>query len=261
MYRRWKGKRALVTGASGGIGEEISRQLAAAGVHLVLTARREEQLKALALELTEKHEIEATVIPCDLQETATPSFLYDETEGKDVQIDILINNAGFGNHGDFSDIPGASTAAQIQVNITALTELTRLFLVSMKSRKSGWILNVASVGGFLPVPGYATYGAGKAYVKSFTEAVAQECRGTGVSLTALCPGPIRTDFAKNAGHQLTSLQELAYAPVAPCARAALRGLHRGKTVVVPGFLMKISTFFLLFIPRRFAAWLAGILMK
>ena len=261
MYRQWKGKRALVTGASGGIGEEISRQLAAAGVNLVLTARREEQLNDLAAELTAAHGIEAMVIPSDLVVPESPALLYDSTEGKGITIDILVNNAGFGNHGKFAEIPWGSTVSQIQVNVVALTELTLLFLQTMKHREEGWILNVASVGGFLPVPGYATYGAGKAYVRSFTEALAEEYRGSGITFTALCPGPIRTDFAKNAGHQLTSIQELAYAPVQPCARAALRGLHKGKRVVVPGFLMKLSTLSLKIIPRRFAGWLAGLLMK
>ena len=261
MYKKWKGKRALVTGASSGIGEEIATQLAASGVHLVLTARRLDRMEATAASLRERHGVEVAVIQEDLSLPEAPRRLFEETEGKGLAVDLLINNAGLGHRGDFDAIEWAQTQIQIQVNVTSLTELTLLFMGKMKGRRSGWILNVASVGGFLPVPGYATYGAGKAYVRSFTEALAEENKGTGVVFSALCPGPIKTEFAEKAGHNLAPWQEASYKPVGPCARAGLNGLHRGKRVVVPGLLMILSTLSLRLVPRRFATWIAGVVMS
>ena len=261
MYRKWKGKRALVTGASSGIGEEIAKQLAASGVNLVLTARRLERLEATAETLRKDYGVEVFVIQEDLSIPEAPQRLFDETEGNGMVIDLLINNAGLGHRGDFDAIEWSQTQIQLQVNVVSLTELTLLFMAAMKSRNSGWILNVASVGGFLPVPGYATYGAGKAYVRSFTEALAEENKNTGLVFSALCPGPIKTEFAEKAGHNLAPWQEASYKPVGPCARAGLNGLHRGSRVVVPGLLMILSTLFLRLVPRRFATWIAGVVMS
>lgn len=261
MFVKWKGKRALVTGASSGIGREIAEQLARSGVHLVLSARRVNRLEESASEFREKYGVEVQVIADDLSLPEAPGRLFEMTEGKGLQIDLLINNAGLGHRGDFDAIDLEQTRIQIQVNIVAVTELTLLFMGPMKKRGSGWILNVASVGGFLPVPGYATYGAGKAFVRSFTEAVADEARGTGVTLTALCPGPIKTEFAEKAGHQLRSWQEASYKPVGPCARAGLKGLYRGSSIVIPGLLMKLSVFSMRFVPRRLTTWMARVVMS
>lgn len=259
--KKWAGRWALVTGASSGIGEEMARQLAAEGVHLVLTARREELLEALAKELEEKNGVQTRVIPLDMTASDAPGILFEKTEGAGIAIELLVNNAGFGNRGDFLDLAWSDMALQLQLNVVALTELSHRFGEAMKARGGGTLLNVASVGGFLPVPGYATYGAGKAYVLSFSEALAVELGPANVTVSALCPGPTRTEFAERAGHHLAAWQEALYAPVGPCARAGLVGAARGERVVVPGLLMKFSVFILRFVPRSMRAWSAGILMK
>lgn len=261
MYKAWKGKRALVTGASSGIGATLAELLAESGVNLVLTARREDALNDLAERLRESCTVDVKVIPADLNDLGAPERLFETTEGDGLEIDLLINNAGFGNKAPFEDISWEATQSQLQVNIVALTELTYRFLTPMLARQEGWILNVASVAAFLPVPEYATYGAGKAYVRNFSEALASELHGRGIQVTALCPGPTRTEFAERAGHKLSPWQEAQYMPVGPCAQAGLRSLYRGRRVVLPGLLMKLSGFFLRFIPRRLAAWSAGVLMK
>ena len=261
MYPKWKGKWAVVTGASSGIGEEIARQLAASGVHLVLVARRAERLRELAAEFQENNGIHVKTLDLDLSQPESPEALWAQTVGEGMEIAILVNNAGVGNHGPFARSEWNRLRSELQLNVIALAELTHRFVRTMQAQKSGWILNVASTAAFLSVPGYATYGAGKSFVLRFSEAVRLENKKTGVVVSALCPGPIRTEFAKRAGHHLSEFQERFYRSPVPCARAGLRGLYRGKAFAVYDQLMALSVVLMRFIPRSWASRIAGWVMR
>jgi short-subunit dehydrogenase len=194
------GKTALVTGASSGIGEAIARQLAARGADVILVARRRDKLEALAGAIRAGHRVRADVVAMDLGEAGSAERLFEATEGAGRAVDVLVNNAGFGVHDRFADIAWERTASQLQLNIVSLTELTHRFVRAMLERRRGWILNVASVGAYMPVPSYATYAAGKAYVRNFTEALAFELRGTPVHVCCLNPGATATELMDVAGH-------------------------------------------------------------
>ena len=189
---------ALVTGASAGIGTELARLLAV-DHDLVLTARRSEQLQSLAEELKRLHGTTCRVVPADLADPAAPRKLFDALAAANLTLDVLVNNGGFGDLGPFAKADLAKMLRMIQVNVTALTELTGLFLPGLLARNRGCVLNVGSIAGFQPGPFMATYYATKAYVNSFSEALHSELRGTGVTVTVLCPGPVATEFAAVAG--------------------------------------------------------------
>ena len=180
---------ALITGASSGLGREFARLFAAAGYDIVLVARRRQELDALAAELPPRHGIRARVLVEDLADPMAPSRIFDHLKSEDVQISMLVNNAGFGEKGSFAMLGEKRQMDMLQVNIAALTHLTRLFLPGMLGRRQGRILNVASTAAFLPGPNMAVYFATKAFVLSFSEAIAEEVRGGGVTVTCLCPGP------------------------------------------------------------------------
>ncbi|MGP8022342.1 MAG: SDR family NAD(P)-dependent oxidoreductase, partial [Limisphaerales bacterium] len=184
----------LVTGASSGIGWELAKCFAADGSRLVLTARNTETLQSLADELHRTHKVEASVLTADLALRETPERVFRELQGRGIAVDVLVNNAGFGVWGKFAELPLSRQLEMLQVNITALIQLTGLFLPGMVQRQRGGILNVASVAGFLPGPGMAVYYATKSCVLSFTEALAEELAGANVTVTALCPGPTLTNF-------------------------------------------------------------------
>lgn len=188
------GKTALITGASVGIGRELAKLFAQGGYSLVLVARNATRLSDVATELEKQFGTKAKPFPLDLTSTAAPQFLFDQLQRENIAIDILVNNAGYGKLGAFATIPYEETAGQIALNITALTHLTKLFLAPMLERNAGRILNVASTAGFQPGPLMAVYYATKAYVISFSEALANELRGTGVTVTCLCPGLTNTEF-------------------------------------------------------------------
>ena len=190
---------ALVTGASSGIGEELAKLAAADGCNLVLVARRQERLDALARDLSVAHGVSARVITADLANRAAPRRIAEELTKGRLTIDILVNNAGLGIYGPFWERELGKELEVVQVNVVALTELTGLLLPGMISRKRGRILNVASTAAFQPGPWMAVYYATKAYVLSFSEAIAEELKGTGVTVTALCPGPTITEFQGAAG--------------------------------------------------------------
>src|SRR6185436_6905763 len=194
---------ALVTGASSGIGADLARELAQGGHDLVLVARGEDKLKALAAELEKAHSIRARVISADLAQPDAAVQLVKQLGG--TPIDVLINNAGYALYGRFAETDAADELRMIQVNIVALTQLAKLLLPGMLARKKGRILNVASTAAFQPGPLMAVYYATKAYVLSFSEALANELQGTGVGVTALCPGPTRTGFQKRAEIERTHL--------------------------------------------------------
>lgn len=245
---------ALITGASSGIGETFARQLAAKQTKLVLVARSQAKLEQLAQELEAQYQIETEVIVQDLTVPAAGQLLYEAIRAKGLEIDWLINNAGFGDYGAFCDRPLDRQLTMIQLNITVLTELTGLFLPAMKQRGSGAIINVSSIAGFQPLPYMSVYAATKAFVLNFTEALWAENKDSGVNILALCPGPTESEFFKRAdfpasfagGDQksMTSAEEVV--------KQALKALERNQSTVVTGgignqFIVNLPRF----VPRDF----------
>lgn len=232
---------ALVTGASSGIGAAMARELAARGHDLILVARREAELQALARELEATHGVLAAAIAQDLAQPGSAAQLWEQCEAQGREIDVLINNAGFSTTGEFATIDAAATRAMLQLNILTLTELARLALPGMLARRRGHILNVASLAGFQPGgPRMAAYYASKSYVLSFTRGLAAELAGSGVSATALCPGPVRTGFEATAGAQGIALfRWVRQADAETVARAGVEAMLAGRAVVVPGLVTKM----------------------
>src|SRR5437868_6707987 len=242
---------ALVTGGSGGIGLELAKVLARNGYDVVLVARNRDALEAAAGQIEGKHEVKAHVFAADLRRREAPQSISDFLHNENIPIEILVNNAGFGLGGEFADTDLDRELEMIQVNIAALTQLTKLFLPPMIKRKSGRILNVASTAAFQPGPLMSVYYASKAYVLSFSEALSEELRDTGVTVTALCPGPIKTDFASTAqvGHsRLFTLFGLADA--ASVAEFGFRAMMQGKRVAIPGIRNKLVAESHRFFPRN-----------
>jgi short-subunit dehydrogenase len=225
---------ALVTGASGGIGFELARLFAADGHALVLVARSEDKLKALAAELSAKHGVEARVIASDLSRPEAPREIFGRLRADAVEVDALVNNAGFGTYGLFAETDLQKELDLLQVNVVALTHLTKLFLPGMIARRRGYVMQVASTAAFQPGPLMAVYYASKAYVLSLSEALANECEGTGVRISALCPGPTETGFVAAAGLGDSKLFDRAVMDARTVAEAGYRGLLAGKTLVIPG---------------------------
>jgi uncharacterized protein len=237
---------ALITGASAGIGKELARLLAA-DHDLILTARREAELRALAAELAPAV---CHVFPVDLADPAGPRALFDAVSAAGLTVEVLVNNAGFGDIDPFADADLAKMLRMIQVNATALTELTGLFLPGMRSRKRGRILNVGSVAGFQPGPFMAVYYATKAYVNSFSEALSNELARTGVTATCLAPGPTPTEFAAVAGMRESNAFTVgAVTDAKSVAEAGLHAMRQGKRLVVPGFRNRLLLFAERFLPR------------
>lgn len=237
---------ALITGASAGIGKELARILAA-DHDLILTARREAELNALAAELapTKCH-----VIAADLADPAAPRKLFDAVTAAGLTVDVLVNNAGFGDLGPFADADLSKMLRMIQVNVAALTELTGLFLPGMRTRRNGRILNLGSVAGFQPGPLMAVYYATKAFVNSFSEALSNELEGSGVTVTCLCPGPTKSEFRDIAGVGGTkAFSESGVAETKPVAEAGIRAMRRGKRLVITGFRNKFLIFMERFVSR------------
>jgi hypothetical protein len=241
---------ALVTGASAGIGRELARILAREGHDLVLVARREPELTALAAELKERYGADGRVITADLSKARAAQTLVKEL-GPSAQVDVLVNNAGFGGHGAFHERERDAEMRQIAVNITALTDLTRLLLPGMVERHRGRILNVASTAAFQPGPFMAVYYATKAYVLSFSQALAEELSGTGVTVTTLCPGVTETEFQRVAGVEDVPLTKGPLSMSAESvAEAAFKGMTRGKLLVIPGVHNKVGAQATRLAPRR-----------
>lgn len=225
---------ALVTGASAGIGRELARLLARDGYHLVLAARDELRLQELAAELRSRWGAASIVIPCDLGAPDGASTLMTRVAAAGLDVDVLVNNAGVGAAGAFSEVPLPRQLALLQLNVVSLTELAHRCLPAMLARRRGRILNVASTAAFQPGPFLATYYASKAYVLSLSEALAEETRGSGVTVTALCPGPTRTEFFARASMRESTLARRAVMDAATVAAAGYAGMRRGERVVVPG---------------------------
>jgi short-subunit dehydrogenase len=246
-------KLALVTGASGGIGLEFAKLLAQAGYDLALVARSQGKLEALASELREQFGINVQVVVLDL---ARPNAAR-EVIAQLPQCDVLINNAGFANNGKFAQMAEEQMLEEIQLDVATLTQLTRLYLPGMIERKDGKILNVASTAGFLPGPNMAVYYACKAYVISFSEAIAEEVRGTGVTVSVLCPGATVTGFQERANLGNTILFRLPMAKAADVAKAGIDGMMRGKAVIVPGITNKFVAIAPKITPRRLLVRISG----
>ena len=231
-----KSQTALITGASGGIGYELAKLFAVDHYNLVLVARSAGKITQFADELQRQFGISAKPVALDLTAAPAPQFLFDQLQRENIVVDVLVNNAGYGRMGRFSDLPLEDDLGQIQLNITALTHLTKLFVAPMLERRSGKILNVASTAGFQPGPLMAVYYATKAYVISFSEALSNELSGTGVTVTCLCPGATDTGFQGRAGTENTMLfRKLRPMNAATVARDGYRGLMAGKTLVISGF--------------------------
>lgn len=239
----------LITGASSGIGLELARLFAADKSDLILTARNAERLEQLAAELRSAHGVQVRVMVQDLADPGAPAAIFERLRGEGVQVDVLVNNAGFGAVGRFVELPLERQMEMIQVNIAALTHLTRLFLPPMIERGRGGILNVASTAAFQPGPYQAVYFGTKAYDLFLTEALAEELAGTGVVVSCLAPGATATGFMAAAGaeHALLSRRLMDARTV---ARAGYRGFRAGKLLVIPGLLNKLGALAVRILPRR-----------
>lgn len=245
---------ALVTGASAGIGLELARLFARQRHDVVMVARREERLREIASELQDEHGITAHVIAADLAASDGARRLHEEVRGRGIEVEYLVNNAGFGTFGPFVETDLEETMDLVRLNIGALTELTALFVPPMVERQSGKVLNVASAAAFQPGPLMATYYASKAYVLHFSEALHEELEGTGVSVTALCPGPVRTEFQEVAGMERSGLVlNKRLISVERVADEGYEAMMRGKPMVVPGLATKLLAFSVRFAPRRLVA--------
>ncbi|WP_334545971.1 SDR family oxidoreductase [Rhizobium leguminosarum] len=236
------GKRALITGASSGLGLEFAELLAAQKFNLVLVARRREPMEKLAAELRRKHDVDIVVEPIDLAAPGAAARLKSSLDEKSLQIDTLVNNAGYGLHGDFLETPIERTTDMIQLNITALTELSYAFGRDMAARGSGQILLVASLLALQPVPSFAAYAATKSYVLAFGEALYEELRRQGVVVTSLCPGHTETGFDIAAGASVSPILRLLTMKPRPVAESGLRALSQGKASVIAGFMNNVVAF-------------------
>lgn len=248
---------ALVTGGSGGIGLELAKVLARHEFDLVLVARKRDTLEAAAGQLEGKFGVKAHVFAADLSRRESPQAIFDFLSNENIPIEILVNNAGIGLGGEFADTAVQRELDMIQVNISALTHLTKLFLPPMIKRHSGKILNVASTAAFQPGPLMAVYYATKAYVLSFSEALSEELRNAGVTVTALCPGPTQTDFAEAA--QMTNsrlFQTFGVADPAEVAKYGFDAMMHGKRLAIPGFRNKMVAQAHRIAPRSLSAKLA-----
>jgi uncharacterized protein len=243
---------ALITGASAGLGVEFARQLSSKGHRLVLAARRKNRLDGLVAELGN-----ARAVEIDLSMPGATAALMSELREAGEQVDILVNNAGFGLRGPCAELDAARQREMIDLNCSALTELCRAVAPAMLERRSGAILNVASTAAFQPGPWMAVYFATKAYVLSFTEALHEELKPHGVKVSALCPGPTRTEFGAVAGIQSLGQFDRLSMEAGPVVRAGLDGLENNRAVVIPGTTNRIGAWSTRFAPRSFVRRVAG----
>ena len=245
---------ALVTGASSGIGAAIARELASRGYSVTLVARREERLQSLAIELASEHGVTAEAIGCDLADSAERDRLVDELNAGGRAIDVLVNNAGFGLQADFTTSSRERMVGMVAINVEAVVDLTSRFLTGMVERGRGAVINIASTAAFQPLPGSAVYAASKSFVLSFSEAVNEELRGSGVGVTAVCPGPVRTEFTEVAGFGGVEDRTpgAAWMSAEDVARHAIDGAEHGKRVVVPGALNRATALAGHYSPRSVA---------
>lgn len=239
----------LITGASSGIGLEFARLFAQENNPLILVARSEEKLNEIARELNAQYGVPVTVIAKDLTDPHAPDEIFQQLEAQNQTVGVLVNNAGFATYGKFTETDWQAQAAMIHLNIAALSHLTSLFVGGMVQRGEGRVLNVASLGAFLPGPLMAVYYASKAYVLSFSEALANELQGTGVTVTCLCPGPTESDFQKRAQMEDSKLVQGGLLSASRVARAGLDAMKKGKTLSIPGAKFAMLAFSTRLAPR------------
>ncbi len=254
-------KWALVTGASSGFGIDFSNQLAERGYNLILTARRVDRLQAQKKHLETTYGVKAEVIASDLAQADAPAQLHRQIQAQGIAVDVLINNAGYGVFGEFAGTEWEKTSAMLQVDIVALTHLTKLFADDMKKRGSGHILLISSIGAYQATPTYAAYSAAKAYVLSFGEAIHAELKPFGVNVSVLSPGVTATEFLERAGQRPTLYQRAVMMKSAPVARIGLKAMFGGVPSVLPGLINKLTVFSLRFAPRKLQAKMAYLLMR
>jgi short-subunit dehydrogenase len=246
----FKGRWALVTGASAGIGAAIARELAGHGAKIILTARRQDRLDALSQELAERG-TEVRVVAADLRDPEAPKQIFDATEGAGIPVDILINNAGLGQFGVFAQSPIEQELAQIRVNCEAMVHLSRLFVRCMVERRRGWVLIVASTASFQPIPYLNTYAATKVFDRFFSQALADEVKKYGVKVTTLCPGPTESEFwdVSRAGAFKRRMQ-----PTPEVAKLGIDALASGRRTIIANVQGRITAFMVRFLPVGLITW-------
>jgi uncharacterized protein len=257
--RKWAGKWAMVTGASAGIGWSLAEQLAAAGAHLVLTARRINRLQELASELSSKHGVRTEVFAADLSRAEAPGAIHGFTAGKGIEVELLVNNAGFGVYGNFHESPPDRLLEMVQVNCSAVVDLTRRYAPEMVQRRRGDIMIVASTAAFQPVPFISAYAATKAFDLMFAEGIAEELRPFGVHVCALCPGSTTTEFQQVANQPDRAFRVAQTAD--QVAKAGLEGLAKGKSLVISGARNRLMVESQRLAPRGFVAKMAAKMMR
>ncbi|MFK5893329.1 MAG: SDR family oxidoreductase [Pseudomonadota bacterium] len=251
-------KTVLITGASSGIGHEFAKIFAHQGCNLVLVARSTEKLEKIANNYERDHDIKVTIFSFDLSQPNIANKLYSEIRNRKICIDILINNAGIGDYGSFVDGKLSKIGNMVSLNIATLTEMTLLFVKDMHTRNSGKVLNIASTAAFQPVPKFAVYAATKSYVLNFTEALHHELKGTGVSVSVLCPGPTATGFEKSANMKDSKLFKSGVMDAKIVAEAGCKGLMNNKMTIIPGFKNRLMAFLSSMTPsRNLLVWISG----
>jgi short-subunit dehydrogenase len=241
---------ALVTGASTGIGYELAKLLAEDGKGLIIVSRNKDKLEQVKAEIEDKYHNKVKILPKDLSHTQAPLEIYSELEKEDIGVDVLVNNAGFGVFGLFSETDLEEEFEMIQLHVSSMTHLTKLFLKNMLANKFGRILNVASLIGFMPVPLFSVYAASKAYTLHFSEALACELQGTGVSVTCLCPSPTDTLFNKRGNVENSKTAKWAMMDAATVAKAGYMALKKGKVNATPGIKGKLLGILTRIVPRN-----------
>jgi len=254
---RSSGRRAVVTGASSGIGAAFARRLAGDRYDLVLVARDKQRLDELAAELTQRHGAQVTTLAADLTKTASLRKV-ERAVAADDGLEILINNAGFGTMGQFAELEIDREEEELRLNALAVLRLTHAALPGMIARRRGAVVNVSSLAGLQPAPTNATYAATKAFVNAFSESIHEELRGTGVQVQALCPGFTRTEFQARAGIDTSAIPEVAWMDADEVVEASLSGLRRGEVVCVPGVLNRLLATAVTAIPRPITRQIMGI---
>ena len=256
-------KVALITGASSGIGEAFAQALAAKGTDLILVARSEDKLRALAKQLHELHSRRVEVVTADLSLAGSAAKVHAATEALGMKVDLLINNAGFGTVGSFLNQDPERERQEVLLNAAAVVDMTHAFLPAMVERGRGGIINVASVASFQPLPYMAVYAATKAFVMSFSQGVRGEVRGKGVKVLALCPGPVDTPFFEATGNKKlrSTVPKATLMSAESVVKDALRAFKAGRSVAVPGIANKLMTSSVRFVPRDLLSAMTALVMK